>query len=237
MNISLFGYGKMGKAIEGLCGRRGHQVTQRITSSNLDERKNVANVADVIIEFSTPETAYENIDLALNVGVPIIVGTTGWLDQLDEIKDRVANNGGCVVWASNFSVGVNLFFELNRKLAQLMNPREEYMVEIDETHHIHKLDAPSGTAITLAEGVIEELDRKEQWALDSGSTENDLVVRAHRIEEVPGTHVITYSSDIDNIEIKHEAKSREGFALGSIVAAEWAMGKSGVFTMKDVLNT
>lgn len=227
----------MGKAIEGLCGDRGHQVTQRITSSTLAERDQVKDLADVIIEFSTPETAYENIDIALKAGIPIVVGTTGWLDRLDEIKTRVARDGGCVVWASNFSVGVNLFFELNKRLAELMNPRSEYDVEIDETHHIHKLDAPSGTAITLAEGVLEGLDRKERWSLESNESEHDLLVRAHRVEEVPGTHVITYSSDIDNIEIKHEAKSRKGFALGSIIAAEWAMGKTGVFTMKDVLNT
>lgn len=236
MRIALFGYGKMGKEIEQIARERGHEITLKIKSDNLQQREVASEKADVIIEFSKPEVAIENIDIALQAGVPIVVGTTGWLDALTEVSNKVTDANGALLWASNFSIGVNIFFEINSKLAQLMNPQTDYSCEVEETHHIHKLDAPSGTAISIAHGIIQQLDRKSSWALDHSDNPTDLVIKTHRVDEVPGTHVVNYESDIDKLTIRHEAKNRKGFALGSVIAAEWLIGKQGVYTMKDVLS-
>ncbi len=231
MNIALFGYGKMGKLIEEISVNRGHQIVaiKDIDSVDVDFSK-----ADVGIDFSTPEAAFENIDACLSMGIPVISGTTGWLDRYEEISDLCKKQNGAFLYASNFSLGVNIFFALNSFLARLMKPLDDYKVDIEETHHIHKLDAPSGTAISLARDIIENSSLKE-WELD-GEGEGIIPIHSFRSGEVPGTHVVRYSSSIDDIEIRHTAHSRKGFALGAVIAAEWIVGKSGVFTMEDVLN-
>lgn len=236
MRIALFGYGKMGKEIEQIALQRGHEISLKITSENTDQREEARDKADVIIEFSKPEVAIDNINIALETGIPVVVGTTGWLDALEDVSNKVADMNGALLWASNFSIGVNIFFEINSKLAELMNPHADYSCEVEETHHIHKLDAPSGTAISIAHGIIQQLDRKTSWALDTSDNPKDLVIKAHRVDEVPGTHLVNYESDIDKLTIRHEAKNRKGFAMGSVIAAEWLMGKKGVYTMKDVLS-
>jgi len=231
MNIALLGYGRMGKEIEKIALERGHQIVLR-KDNNQDI--NLAN-ADVAIDFSIPDAAFDNITTCFKNNVPVVSGTTGWLHKFDDAKAICKENKGAFIYASNFSVGVNLFFELNKQLAKLMNTTKEYSVDMEEIHHTKKLDAPSGTAITLAEGIIENSD-KESWELDKKSDETVIPIVAKRIPDVPGTHSISYSSDVDTIEIKHTAHNRKGFALGAVIAAEWLVGKQGVFTMKDVLN-
>ena len=231
MNIALLGYGRMGKEIEKIALERGHQIVLR-KDNNQDI--NLAN-ADVAIDFSIPNAAFDNITTCFKNNVPVISGTTGWLHKFDDAKEICKENKGAFIYASNFSVGVNLFFELNKQLAKLMNTTKEYSVDMEEIHHTKKLDAPSGTAITLAEGIIEN-SNKESWELDKKSDETVIPIVAKRIPDVPGTHSISYSSDVDTIEIKHTAHNRKGFALGAVIAAEWLVGKQGVFTMKDVLN-
>ena len=232
MKIALLGYGKMGKVIEKIAINRGHEVVLRIdkgdTSFDL-------SIADVAIDFSVPTAAVRNISMALNQNVPVISGTTGWLDNFDTIKTLCEKTNGAFIYASNFSLGVNLFFELNRVLAKLITPFEDYSVQIEETHHTQKQDAPSGTAITLAEGISEE-SSYDGWTLSPETTTNKIEIKAKRIENVPGTHNINYNSEIDSIEITHTAHNRHGFGLGAVVAAEWIIGKKGIFTMKDVLN-
>tara|TARA_R100001015_G_C4570915_1_gene128983 strand:+ start:174 stop:875 length:702 start_codon:yes stop_codon:yes gene_type:complete len=231
MKIALLGYGRMGQAIEQIAINRGHDI---VIKTSKDSGYNIKD-ADVAIDFSIPNAAFNNISNCLNNNVPIISGTTGWLDKYNDAVSLCKKNKGAFIYASNFSLGVNIFFELNEILAKMMTKLEDYKVDIEEIHHTKKLDAPSGTAITLAEGVIKNHSQYSNWKLDE-STENTLPITAKRIPDVPGTHIITYKSAIDTIKIEHEAHSRQGFALGAVIAAEWIIGKTGVFTMKDVLN-
>jgi 4-hydroxy-tetrahydrodipicolinate reductase len=230
MKIALLGYGRMGKMIEGIALDRGHNIVAKIDNKDPFE----LNGAEVAIDFSTPDAAFNNLTKCFSQGVPVICGTTGWLDRFDKAVANCNKHDGGFIYASNFSLGVNLFFELNKKLAQMMQSQKDYKTSLTEIHHIHKLDAPSGTGITLAEGVLAHSD-KENWSLD-GKVAKDLPIYSIREGEVPGTHSVTYESRVDTIEITHEAHNREGFALGAVVAAEWIIGKTGIFTMKDVLG-
>ncbi len=231
MNIALFGYGKMGQAIENLALKRGHTIILKVDNENASYS---LNDVDVAIDFSTPDAASDNITKCIQNSTPVISGTTGWLTNYDKIVDLCNAQNGTFLYASNFSLGVNIFFELNRTLSILMEKFPQYKVSIEEIHHTQKLDAPSGTAITLADEIIKNSAYKS-WTLDTPKS-NEIGIVAKRIEHVPGTHEINYNSTIDNIQIKHTAHSREGFALGAVVAAEWILGKKGVFTMKDVLS-
>jgi 4-hydroxy-tetrahydrodipicolinate reductase len=237
MKLVLIGYGKMGKSIEEVAVQRGHQVILRIDQPNLDEftKKNMEE-ADVAIEFTGPHSAYENVKKCIDFGVPIVCGSTGWIDRLDEIKKHASEGNVGIVYSSNFSVGVNIFFELNKKLAELMTQHKEYEVILEETHHTQKKDAPSGTAITLAEEILEKIKRKKQWVNELSDNPEDLEIISQRIDPAPGTHSVKYSSAIDNIEIIHTAHSRTGFATGAVVAAEFIKNKKGFYTMKEVLN-
>ena len=232
MNIALFGYGKMGKTIERIAIERGHSIVAKI---DIDTTGYDLGEADVAIDFSVPTEAFNNINKCFEKNVPIISGTTGWLKNYDKAIENCKKYNGAFIYASNYSLGVNLFFELNSRLAEMMRNFNEYDISIEETHHTQKLDAPSGTAITLAEGIIANSD-KENWNLDVTESEKTIPIVAKRIENVPGTHIVNYSSAVDEIEIKHTAKNRDGFALGAIIAAEWIKDKKGVFTMKDVLG-
>ena len=237
MKIALIGYGKMGKTIEQIAISRGHQIVSIVDISNPEEIESEAfKSADVAIEFSTPATAYSNYMKAFAAGVPVVSGTTGWLDKIDNIKNLCKEEGKTFFYASNFSIGVNVFFALNKHLAKIMNNFPAYNVSMTETHHIHKLDAPSGTAITLAEGIIENIERKNQWTLDKEEQPGDLAIYAIREGEVPGRHEIVYESEVDTINITHDAKSRQGFALGAVVAAEFTAGKKGFLGMDDMLK-
>lgn len=231
MRIALFGYGKMGQMIEQIALNRGHEIVAKIdeNSENID-----FSTMDVAIDFSMPEAAFGNITKCLHNNVPIISGTTGWLNKYDDAITLCNEKKGAFIYASNFSLGVNIFFELNNYLAKMMQNLREYNVELEEIHHTQKLDAPSGTAITLAEGVIANSNYK-QWKLESAAKET-LKITSKRIGTVPGTHTVAYDSIVDSIEIKHTAHNREGFALGAVTAAEWIIGKTGVFSMRDVLN-
>ncbi len=231
MNIALLGYGRMGKSIETIALDRNHNITIKATSSTTTFD---FSETDVAIDFSIPSTAVNNIKKAIEAGVPVISGTTGWLDHYDEVLDYCRANDGTFLYASNFSLGVNIFFEINSRLSQLMASVEGYDTEIEEIHHTQKLDAPSGTAITLAEQIIDNT-RYKGWTLNKPNSD-ELHIEAKRIPEVPGTHEITYNSEIDSISIKHTAHSRQGFALGAVIAAEWIKDKKGIFTMRDVLN-
>ncbi len=232
MKIALLGYGKMGKAIEKIALERGHKIVLKVENkSDLLQLKNI----DIAIDFSTPKAALLNITTCIEKNIPIISGTTGWLGKYDEVVELCKNKKGAFIYASNFSLGVNIFFELNKKLSKLMSKHTDYDVSIEETHHIQKIDAPSGTAITLANQVLENFN-KDTWVLGVTDNNNELPIVAKRIENVPGTHFVKYENDIDIIEIKHEAKSRKGFALGAVIAAEWLVNKKGVYTMKDVLG-
>jgi 4-hydroxy-tetrahydrodipicolinate reductase len=221
----------MGKAIEQIALDRGHQIVCKI-DKNLSEGK--LHEADAAINFSIPDAAADNISSALNQRVPVVCGTTGWLDAYQQVTQTALEKNTAFLYASNFSVGVNLFFKLNKVLAQMMHPHKEYRASMEETHHIHKLDAPSGTAITLAEGIIENSDLID-WKLDEDAKDS-LSIQSYREGEVPGTHSIKYKSTIDDITIEHKAHNRKGFALGAVIAAEWIVGKKGIFKMDDVLN-
>ena len=231
MKLALLGYGRMGKAIEHIALKRGHEIVCKV-DKNLGEGK--LQEANVAINFSIPDAAVENISNALDQDVRVVCGTTGWLDAYQQVAQKAQENNTAFLYASNFSVGVNLFFKLNKVLAQMMQPHKEYKVSMEETHHIHKLDAPSGTAITLAEGIIENSDIT-QWKLDE-EAKDSLFIQSLREGEVPGTHSIKYGSPIDDITIEHKAHNRKGFALGAVIAAEWIVGKKGIFKMDDVLN-
>jgi 4-hydroxy-tetrahydrodipicolinate reductase len=231
MKFALLGYGRMGKAIEQIALDRGHQIVCKI-DKNLSEGK--LHEADAAINFSIPDAAADNISSALNQRVPVVCGTTGWLDAYLQVTQTALEKNTAFLYASNFSVGVNLFFKLNKVLAQMMHPHKEYRASMEETHHIHKLDAPSGTAITLAEGIIENSDLID-WKLDEDAKDS-LSIQSYREGEVPGTHSIKYKSTIDDITIEHKAHNRKGFALGAVIAAEWIVGKKGIFKMDDVLN-
>lgn len=231
MNIALLGYGRMGKSIEAIALDRKHTITLKV--SDASDAFDFSNV-DVAIDFSVPTAAVSNIKKALDAGVPIISGTTGWLKQYEEVVGYCNSKSGTFLYASNFSLGVNIFFEINKKLSELMATVDGYSVEIEEIHHTKKLDAPSGTAITLAEQIIENTNYKK-WTLDQPNSD-EIHIEAKRIPEVPGTHEIAYNSEIDSINIKHTAHSRQGFALGAVIAAEWIKDKKGVYTMRDVLQ-
>ena len=236
MRILLLGYGKMGKTIEQIAIERGHSIVGKIDVQNRADMDKLQTAdVDVAIEFSSPESAFENIIYCLKKGWPIVCGTTGWLDRRAEVEALCKAQSGSFFYASNYSIGVNLFFRLNRMLARLMNGHE-YQSSMTEVHHIHKLDAPSGTAITLAEGIIEEMENVDGWKLAPESEEGYLQILAERRGEVPGTHIVRYESEVDTIEISHTAHNRQGFALGAVVAAEWLPGKFGVFGMNDLLK-
>ena len=231
MKIALLGYGKMGKAIEQIAIAKGHEIVLKVDKGGTDFD---IKIADVAIDFSLPTAAFNNIKLCIENNVPVISGTTGWLDHYDKAIELCNKHHGAFIYASNFSLGVNVFFELNEYLAKMMKTLNQYTIEMEEIHHTQKLDAPSGTAISLAEGIIKNTS-KAGWKLDKAD-ENEIPITAKRIENVPGTHTIAYKSEVDTIEITHTAHNRQGFALGAVVAAEWIIGKTGVFTMKDVLN-
>ena len=231
MKIALLGYGKMGKVIEKIALQRGHEIVMRKSSS--DSFNGLEN-ADIASDFSVPSAAVTNVSTCLNQGIPIVSGTTGWLDEYETMVSLCQKENGAFIYGSNFSLGVNLFFELNDYLAKIMSKFNQYQVAMEEIHHTQKLDAPSGTAISLAKGIINN-SHYQNWVLENPKSD-EIVIDAKRIEKVPGTHSVIYNSEVDSIEIKHIAHNREGFALGSVIAAEWLLGRKGVFTMKDVLN-
>ncbi len=237
MRIGIIGYGKMGKAIEQQALKKGHTIAFKIARNNVEDL-NAENLAlcDVAIEFTNPESAYENILLCIDNDTPVISGSTGWLDHLDEVQQRVLSNSGSFLYASNFSLGVNVLFDLNNRLARLLGKNEDYHIDIEEIHHTEKKDAPSGTAITLAKGIIDQnTQRYSGWNLDNDA-EQKITIKAKREENVAGTHTIQYRSSIDMISLHHEAYGRDGFALGALLAAEYIADKKGLFTMKDVLD-
>ena len=231
MKIALLGYGKMGKVIERIALERGHAVSLKKTSKDTFEG---LEQADIAIDFSVPSSAVSHITECFNKNIPVICGTTGWLEDYEKIVALCHEKNGSFIYGSNFSLGVNIFFELNEYLAKMMHNLKQYSVSMEEIHHTQKLDAPSGTAISLANGIIKNTDFTN-WTLEEPKN-NEIHIEAKRIENVPGTHSIFYDSEVDQIEIKHTAHSREGFALGAVIAAEWLVGKKGVFTMKDVLG-
>ncbi|MCB9223095.1 MAG: 4-hydroxy-tetrahydrodipicolinate reductase [Crocinitomicaceae bacterium] len=238
MNIALFGYGKMGKVIERIAVERGHTITAKIDRDNPKESADLSNT-DVVIEFSVPDSAQDNIRFCIDHQLPIVIGTTGWYQHLGALTDYCNSNNGALLHATNFSVGVNIFFEINKRLAQLMSSQDQYRASVIEIHHTEKLDAPSGTGITLCEGIIDNHTKYDKWEnvkLSEISDKGALSIESVRLQNVPGTHEIKYASLVDEIEIKHTAHNRDGFGLGSVIAAEWIKGKKGVFTMKDVLN-
>ncbi len=244
MKIALIGYGKMGKLLERFAQERGHEICIIIDADNAsDIRSERFKEADVAIEFSVPHAALEHIYDAFEADVPIVVGTTGWYDELAAVEQKCRVGNNTLLYASNFSVGVNVFFYVNKVLARLMNSYPQYDVQVEEIHHTQKLDAPSGTAITIAEGILDGLERKNTWVNevigqqdDVITKPNELLIESHRIEEVPGTHTVIYSSEVDELELKHTAHSRAGFALGAILAAEWLHGKKGFYSIQDIFD-
>ncbi|MBA3829589.1 MAG: 4-hydroxy-tetrahydrodipicolinate reductase [Taibaiella sp.] len=237
MRIALVGYGKMGHAIERIAIARGHEIVLRITSGNKEEM-NIENMqlADAAIEFTNPAAAKENVLKCLDAGIAVVCGTTGWNNEVEEAQKRALQKNTSFLQTSNFSIGVNIFFEVNKLLASLMNRQPDYDVKIEETHHVHKKDAPSGTAITIAEQIIADLERKQTWGNSAATYPGEIAITAYREEDVPGTHLVKYSSTIDDIEIVHTAHNRDGFALGAVLAAEYIAGRRGIFTMQDVLG-
>jgi len=237
MRIALIGYGKMGKAIEEIALSRGHEIVLKVGIENLeDNTTDNIRKAEVAIEFTGPESAFDNIIHCMEAGVPVISGSTGWLQKLPAVREFAADNGHSFLYASNFSVGVNIFFEVNKRLAALMAPHPDYDVRIKEVHHTEKKDSPSGTAITLAEQILEKIPRKKVWVNHNSSTLDDLVIESERVDPAPGTHIVQYHSPIDDIEIIHTAHNRRGFATGAVLAAEFIRDKKGVFGMNDVLG-
>jgi 4-hydroxy-tetrahydrodipicolinate reductase len=237
MNIALLGYGKMGKAIEEIALQKGHDIVLRIHDQNLEElTKQNLQKADVAIEFTNPQSAVDNILLSFDAGVPVVCGTTGWLAKMDMVQQKCKELHGTFLYASNFSIGVNIFFELNKRLAELMKHQPNYNVSMEEIHHTEKRDAPSGTAITLAEGIIAILPQKTKWVNKNSDVSDELPILSKRIDPAAGTHSVKYSSDVDDIEIIHTAHNRKGFAAGAVLAAEFIFGKKGIFNMRDVLN-
>jgi 4-hydroxy-tetrahydrodipicolinate reductase len=233
MKILLVGYGKMGKAVEKIALSRGHEITGRVDVGTSDIIK---AGADVAIEFTQPESAVDNIRKCLAAGLPIVVGTTGWMSKLDTVKEMVAAQNGSLFYTSNFSLGVNIFFKVNEYLARLMNNQTGYDVDIHETHHTAKKDAPSGTAISLADGIIRNLGWKHKWVNSQSQEPDDLVIHSHRIDPAAGTHVVNYHSSVDDIELRHTAHSREGFAYGAVLVAEWIRGRKGLLNMDNFLT-
>jgi 4-hydroxy-tetrahydrodipicolinate reductase len=247
MKIALLGYGKMGKIIEKIAIDRKHEIVLKIDLDNQHEltTENLQK-ADVAIEFSTPATVLGNIDQCFKAGVPIVVGTTGWYDKLEQVKQQSEQNNHALIYATNFSVGVNIFFHVNKILAKLMNGYPYYDVQVEEIHHTQKLDSPSGTAITIAEGIVENLDSKKEWVnvltpdgdetADENIKTDQLLIESFRIDSVPGTHTVLYDSEVDTIEFKHTAHNRNGFALGAVLAAEWIQGKKGFHSVNDMFD-
>ena len=237
MNIALLGYGKMGKAIEEIAEKKGHKIILRIDDQNLEEltKENIQK-ADVAIEFTSPLSAVTNILFCFDAGVPVVCGTTGWLGKMEMVQQKCKENNGTFLYASNFSIGVNIFFELNKKLALLMKGQGNYDVSIEEIHHTDKKDAPSGTAITLAEEIISISGNKNKWVNHSSTNREELAIISKRIDPAAGTHLVKYTSSVDDIAIIHTAHNRKGFASGALLAAEFIKGKEGIFGMKDVLN-
>jgi 4-hydroxy-tetrahydrodipicolinate reductase len=237
MKIALIGYGKMGKAIEEIAMHKGHEIVLKISQVNLaDFNKENLQKADIAIEFTGPHSASENVMKCIEWNVPVVCGSTGWLERYHEVVKSVEQHQGSFLYASNFSVGVNIFFEINKKLAQLMAHRPDYDVSIKEIHHTAKKDAPSGTAISLAEQVMQQIDRKKRWVNKATGNKADLFIFSERTDPAPGTHHVKYHSAIDDIEIIHTAHNRTGFAAGAVMAAEFIVGKKGVYSMKDVLG-
>jgi 4-hydroxy-tetrahydrodipicolinate reductase len=244
MKIAILGYGKMGRIIEQFAIERGHEIVLKVNVDNLDDLS-ISNLqkADVAIDFSTPDSALGNIEICFEANLPIVVGTTGWYGHLQEVKNKCEESNNTLLYASNFSIGVNVFFFVNKMLAKIMNRYPQYEVQVEEIHHTEKLDSPSGTAMTIAEGIISELNRKNEWTNELiGSGEelvpkpDQLLIESHRIEDVPGTHTVIYSSEVDDIEFKHKAHSRAGFALGAVMAAEWLEEKTGFFNITDMFD-
>jgi 4-hydroxy-tetrahydrodipicolinate reductase len=237
MKIAIIGYGRMGKTIERLAEADGHEIVLKVGVDNLaDFTTENLQKADVAIEFSRPESAFKNVVKCFEVGIPVVCGTTAWLDELAEAKAKCEVNNTAFLYASNFSIGVNVFFEVNKYLAKMMNTQPQYEPNMNEVHHTQKLDAPSGTGITLAEGILENITRKANWVNRKSENLEELTLTSERIDNVPGTHSISYDSLIDSIEITHTAHSREGFASGAILAAQWLIGKKGNFTMREMLG-
>jgi 4-hydroxy-tetrahydrodipicolinate reductase len=244
MKIALLGYGKMGQIIERFAVERGHEIVLKITIDN-PEDLTVSNLrkADIAIDFSAPDAALGNIYTCFDANVPVVVGTTGWYGELQEVKDECLSSNNTLLYGSNFSIGVNLFFHINEVMARLMNNYPAYDVQVEEIHHTQKLDSPSGTAMTLAEGIIDNLDSKNEWVnelvgspFDDILKKEQLLIASHRVENIPGTHTVIYSSEVDEIELKHTAHSRAGFALGAVVAAEWLQNKQGFYNIADIFN-
>ncbi len=237
MKIALVGYGKMGKAIENISLQRGHEIVLKISTENSEDlnKKNL-NAADAVIEFTGPESAEKNIRSCIEAGTPVVSGSTGWTKQLQSLQNFVNEKKGSFIYASNYSVGMNIFFEINQRLAALMNHQLSYGVQVKEIHHTQKKDAPSGTAITLSEQIMDNLGRKKRWVNHFSDNPEELEIISERVDPAPGTHHVIYSSAIDDIEIIHTAHNREGFALGAVLAAEYIKDKKGIFTMKDVLG-
>jgi len=239
MKIALIGYGKMGKAIEEVALERGHQIVAKVTSEHPISQTDLST-AEVAIEFTKPDLAVRHIEHCLKVGIPVVVGTTAWYERFVEVENLVKTENGGLLHATNFSIGVNIFFELNKRLAQLMDGQSGYIASMEEIHHLQKLDAPSGTAITLANGILENNDDYVSWVLGEEipphTIDGQIGLTSFRKPDVPGTHIIHYSSPIDTITISHEAHNRKGFALGAVIAAEWLHDKKGIYTMNDVLN-
>ena len=244
MKIALLGYGKMGQIIERFALERGHEVVLKITADNRGElTSSNLSKADVAIDFSAPDAAISNIYACFDANVPVVVGTTGWYGQLQQVKDDCLSRNNSLLYGSNFSIGVNLFFHINQVMARLMNDFPAYDVQVEEIHHTQKLDAPSGTAMTIAEGIIDNLERKQEWVnelegtpYDEVLTPEQLLIASQRVDQVPGTHTVVYSSEVDDIELKHTAHSRAGFALGAVVAAEWLQHKQGFYNIADIFN-
>jgi 4-hydroxy-tetrahydrodipicolinate reductase len=237
MRIAIIGYGKMGHMIEEVAIQRGHEIVLRINIENTDDftKENIAK-ADVAIEFTGPHTAHDNVKKCIDFGVPVVSGSTGWNVKLEEIKEYVKQKSGSFLHTSNFSIGVNIFFEVNKLLAKLMAPHKEYDVVLKEIHHTAKLDAPSGTAVSLAEQVLANVPRKVKWINHDAQSSNELTIISERIDPAPGTHFVKYTSEIDDIEIIHTAHNRKGFALGAVLAAEYISDKIGIFSMQEVLG-
>lgn len=236
MNIALIGYGKMGKIIEQIALDRGHSVNLKIDLHNIHEcTADHLCKSDVAIEFTGPHSAYENVMKCLEAGIPVVCGSTGWLEHYDQVAEYCTKQNGTLLYASNFSVGVNIFFELNRVLAEMMAAQNSYDVRMTEVHHTQKKDAPSGTAITLAEQILTHVSRKATWVNEAPKSTSELFIESVREDPAPGTHAIVYTSEVDDIEIKHTAHNRNGFATGAVMAAEFLQGKKGIFSMKDVL--
>ncbi|MCK4664844.1 MAG: 4-hydroxy-tetrahydrodipicolinate reductase [Bacteroidales bacterium] len=237
MNIAIIGYGKMGKEIEKVLIERNHNIVLTINENNLDEfNEQNLKEADIAIEFTTPENAVSNFKLCFNAGLPVVSGTTGWLDKFDEISELCKKNEYSFFYASNFSLGVNILFEINNQLSVLMNKFSGYNLEIDEIHHLQKKDSPSGTAIKLANDIINNIERKSEWVNNIDAKEEQIKINSYREDKITGIHTIKYESDVDIIKLKHSAKSRKGFAVGAVLAAEFLIGKKGVYSMKDLLN-